>query len=76
MRQGISVIIPTYNRDQFIGEAIESALNQKYNGKLEIIISDDGSTDKTLEIAGSYGKSVAILRKEKTCLFETNKKYP
>jgi len=68
MRQGISVIIPTYNRDQFIGEAIESALNQKYNGKLEIIISDDGSTDKTLEIAGSYGKSVAILRKEKTCL--------
>ena len=66
--KGISVIIPTYNREQFIAEAIESVINQEYIGDIEIVIADDGSTDRTLEIAQSYSDKVTILRKSANCL--------
>lgn len=65
---GISIIIPTYNREKYIEEAIQSVVNQDYAGNLEIIISDDGSSDKTLEIASSISNKVRILKKEKTCI--------
>jgi len=48
-----SVIIPTYNRAEIIGKAIESILSQTYN-YWELIIVDDGSTDNTSEIINSY----------------------
>ncbi|NEP04171.1 MAG: glycosyltransferase, partial [Okeania sp. SIO4D6] len=46
----VSICIPTYNGENFIRAAINSALSQTYSN-IEIIISDDNSTDKTLEIA-------------------------
>lgn len=45
----VSILIPTYNRQDFILECIDSALNQTYRN-IEIIISDNCSTDQTLEI--------------------------
>ena len=45
----VSILIPTYNRQDFILECIDSALNQTYKN-IEIIISDNCSTDQTLEI--------------------------
>jgi predicted O-linked N-acetylglucosamine transferase (SPINDLY family)/GT2 family glycosyltransferase len=45
----VSVLIPTYNGEAFIAEALHSALSQTYQN-LEIIVSDDHSTDKTLNI--------------------------
>lgn len=66
--KGISIIIPTYNRQKFIEEAIQSIFDQEYDGNLEVIISDDGSSDRTLEIAKSFGNRVTILKKEKDCL--------
>ena len=53
----VSILIPAYNSEKYIGECIESALNQTYHNR-EIIVIDDGSTDKTLEIAKSYKSSV------------------
>lgn len=46
MSEIISVIIPTYNREKLVIEAIESAIKQTYR-PLEIVIIDDGSTDNT-----------------------------
>lgn len=44
-----SIVIPVYNGDRYIKNAVDSALSQTYKDK-EIIIIDDNSTDKTEEI--------------------------
>jgi len=49
----ISVIIPVYNTERYIRECLESVLNQTYKN-LEIIVVDDGSTDRTATIVAEY----------------------
>lgn len=49
----ISVIIPTFNREEYLGEAIESILKQDYQ-PIEIIVVDDGSTDNTKTLMDTY----------------------
>ena len=49
----VSVIIPVYNYDRYLGEAIESVLGQTYR-QLEVIVVDDGSTDRSGEVAKSF----------------------
>ena len=53
----ISIIIPCYNAEKFIFEAIESALNQTYS-KVEVIVIDDGSSDRSVEVIQSFGDRV------------------
>ena len=55
-----SVIIPTYNRADMIGRAIESCLNQDYPD-FEVIVIDDGSTDGTVEWVQQYRDARIIL---------------
>lgn len=50
-----SIIMPAYNAEKYIGEAIESVLAQTYT-KWQLVIVDDGSRDRTLEIAQQYEK--------------------
>lgn len=52
----ISVIMPVYNREAFVGEAIESILHQTYEN-FELIIADDGSTDGSAAIVREYAGS-------------------
>ena len=49
----VSIIIPAYNAEKYIQRALESALAQTYKD-IEIIVIDDGSTDKTAEIIKTY----------------------
>ena len=49
----VSVIIPIYNSESYLEEAIESVLGQNLKG-IEIILVDDGSTDKSIDICNSY----------------------
>lgn len=51
----ISVITTVYNRERYLPKAIESVLTQTYSN-FELIIWDDGSTDRSLEIAQHYAK--------------------
>jgi glycosyltransferase involved in cell wall biosynthesis len=56
MKPTVSVVIPAYNHERFIGAAIESVLGQSF-GDLELIVIDDGSTDGTSEVIQSYKDS-------------------
>lgn len=57
MSKLVSVIIPCYNAERWIAEAIESCLNQTYPF-IEVIVIDDGSTDRSLEIIKGYANRV------------------
>jgi len=59
----ISVVIPTYNRADIVGRALESVLGQDFQD-LEIIVVDDGSTDSTLQVLEKYGSAVRVLTQE------------
>lgn len=59
-RTKVSVIIAVWNGENYLREAIESALAQDYANK-EIIAVDDGSTDKTQEILESFGASIRVI---------------
>ena len=53
----ISCIVPVYNGERFLGEALESILEQTYSN-LEIIVVDDGSTDGTAGVARQFGSRI------------------
>jgi len=60
-KAGITVVIPTFNREQLVKRAIESALNQTVKAG-QIIVIDDGSTDGTPEMCKQFGNSIEYVR--------------
>ena len=66
MNSKISIIVPIYNQEKYLGECIESIINQTYQN-LEIILVNDGSTDNSLEICKKYQKKdkrIIVIDKE------------
>ena len=52
----ISLIMPLYNHERFVNKAITSIVNQTYTN-WELIVIDDGSTDRSAEIVKSFNDS-------------------
>lgn len=50
----LSIVIPAYNAEPYLSECIDSIVTQVYSEEVEIIIVDDGSTDKTGKLADDY----------------------
>ena len=67
----VSVVMPFFNRDRYLREAIEGILNQTYN-RWELILVDDGSTDKSAEVAQRF----AEVDKRITLIRHTNGEFP
>ncbi|MCX7192847.1 MAG: glycosyltransferase [Proteobacteria bacterium] len=56
----VSVIIPSYNCERYIAETISSVLDQSFKD-IELIVVDDGSSDRTREIVSSFGAPVRLI---------------
>ena len=62
----ISVIVPVYNVEKYLGECIDSVLHQTYK-ELEIILVDDGSKDSSGKICDGYAEkyeNITVIHKE------------
>jgi glycosyltransferase involved in cell wall biosynthesis len=71
----ISIITPTYNHEEFIGQCIESVLAQTY-AFWEQIIVDDGSTDKTADIISDYrDKRIKYIRQSNQGIWKLGRSY-
>jgi glycosyltransferase involved in cell wall biosynthesis len=57
----ITALIPTYNSDRYICDTVESVLAQTYPVH-EVIVVDDGSTDRTQEVLARYGDRIRYIR--------------
>ncbi len=69
----VSIIIPLYNNEKFIGKCLYSAINQLYEN-IEIIVVNDGSTDKSESIVKKYMKDddrIKLISKENTGVSDT-----
>jgi len=56
----VSVVMPVHDGERYIGEALESVLAQPYDS-LEVVVIDDGSTDRSATIAANYGRRVRVI---------------
>ena len=63
----VSLIIPCYNSEKYIGRCLESVLSQSEND-IELILVNDGSTDKSSNIIDQYRTSIGSFS-YKICLY-------
>lgn len=73
----VSVVIPVYNGDKYLCQCLDSIVNQTVFDNLEVIIINDGSTDKTPLICDSYAKmfsNIQVIHQQNHGLVATRKR--
>lgn len=64
----LTIVVPAYNAENFVARCLDSLTDPRFDDRLEVIVVNDGSTDRTAEIAESYAlrypKIVRMLHKE------------
>ena len=73
MEPTVSIIVPVYNAEDYIGRCIESIIHQEYED-FELLLVDDGSTDSSGDICDRYGKQdsrIRIIHKKNTGVSDT-----
>ena len=76
MKPKISVIVPIYNAEKYLGQCIDSVLRQKFTD-LELLLVNDGSTDGSGDVCDQYALKdarVRVLHKENTGVSDTRNK--
>src|ERR1700740_2541694 len=64
LKPAVTVLIDTYNHERFIEEALVSVLEQDFPAaEVDVLVVDDGSTDRTPEIVRKFEPQVRLLRK-------------
>lgn len=58
----VTALITNYDYAEYLGQAIDSVLGQEYPGPIELLVVDDGSTDRSDEVLARYGDRVRVLR--------------
>lgn len=61
--QKLSIVIPNYNYEAYVGQAVESALAVVWP-QVEVIVVDDGSTDRSMEVLAGFGDRITLIRQE------------
>ncbi|SDB60255.1 glycosyltransferase [Butyrivibrio sp. INlla16] len=67
----VSIIIPNFNHSRYLDESIQSALNQTYPN-IEVIVSDNASTDNSIEVISKYVDRGVIVNKNPQNLYNFN----
>ncbi|RJQ39376.1 MAG: glycosyltransferase [Dehalococcoidia bacterium] len=65
----ISIIIPALNEEKLLPACLDSLRKQDYSGEYEIIVADNGSRDRTADIARSFGARVIACREKRSVFF-------
>lgn len=64
----VTIIMPTWNKERYVAEALESVFRQKTSFSYRILVADDHSTDRSMEIVGEYDRAhpgvITVLRSE------------
>jgi glycosyltransferase involved in cell wall biosynthesis len=63
-QMGVTVVIPAFNYERYVREAVASCLAQDYPGPVEVLVVDDGSTDGTAAVVREFGDGVRYHWKE------------
>ena len=63
----ISCLVPLFNAEAYVAEALDSILAQTYRNT-EVIVVDDGSTDRSADVVRGYGKGVRLVSQPNTGL--------
>jgi glycosyltransferase involved in cell wall biosynthesis len=58
----VSAIVPVYNAESTIKEALDSVFAQDLGGEIEVIVTNDGSTDSTQSVLDFYGGHITVIR--------------